>query len=911
MRKPARPKPHAKLEMSDSLSKFLDAMKRSRLFSKTESQKLFQGLDAKDPNVVQQLKERLVSQAKLTPFQMSWLQNPTDTPLVLGDYVLVGSIGGGGMGDVFRAMHRTMHRHVALKVLKDPSLQTDEALARFQREVRAAARLEHENVVTAYDAGEDQGVHFLVMQLVEGSDLATLVRLNGPLSVFHAIGYLLEACRGMAYAHNQGVIHRDLKPANLLVDQSGRVKVLDLGLARFALEEAEPIAQQQDLMTEVGSILGTVDYMAPEQAMDSRTADERSDIYSLGCTFYRLLTGGRMYEGDTIMKRIMAHREAPIPSLRSVRNDVSMEVDAIFQKMVAKNPADRFASMQDVVATLQPHFNANEETAALVDGDATALISSQTIGRDDVQETTALHRNDLDTSPIPISESATVAGRYRNRNKSNGLPMVVVILLALGVVGIAGVALAAGFAYWLNTDTVVATAPPEKPSENQVRSDNRRDKQPVESAQPKHKYPAVKDNLDSIIDSVRYKNESRNLYTEIATCLDENWEGRWWIGSGKTISGEAYEISTATGKFESKTMKTSEAAAIELNVKEVRNELPKGYVDPAKYHIELITLQSQLSTFGDQSKKFTVLFDYKGEIPDTTRQLMACLRGYSTTGVQLNYLVHFATPGLRPAPMELTFKIGPEIDFKRGAKVFLVGLLEKPDIRFWRISNEITVVSEGFEETAAVGADLLEIENKLQAIFTEAAPRSRAILSFEIAAALQQKIQCRWLIFGGNSGDGKPWNIVAADGKWLVKHEGNPTPEQASGRGAARFGDPIVDLPEHQLYEISLAEISQNEDNDLVGKLQWRRLKQQPTARVALIYRVKSNREEDLEYTDLYQFLPSETPKSEFIELKLPSPGAEPLPGSEMFLVGLTQAKDSDEVYFHRISNRLFKPAKE
>ncbi|TWU43437.1 Serine/threonine-protein kinase PknB [Novipirellula aureliae] len=254
------------------------------------------------------------------------------------------------MGQVYRAVHRKMKREVALKVISPALLKDAHAIDRFNREVEAAAKLSHPNIVTAFDAGEVDGVHFLVMEYIAGTDLSTYVRRHGMRSLPQAIELTLQAAQGLAYAHSQSIIHRDIKPSNLLLGHDDSVRVLDLGLARIVPTDDRSIT---DGLTSTGVVMGTVDFMAPEQALDSKAADARSDIYSLGCTMYYLICGQSVYDGDTVMKRILAHREQPIPDLSEISPNATPRLQSVFAKMLAKEPVNRFESMNDVIQELE------------------------------------------------------------------------------------------------------------------------------------------------------------------------------------------------------------------------------------------------------------------------------------------------------------------------------------------------------------------------------------------------------------------------------------------------------------------------------------------------------------------------------------------------------------------------------
>jgi len=305
------------------------------------------------PKDAQGLAEQLIRAGKLTSYQAQAVLSGRVRGLVLGELVVVDRIGAGGMGEVLKAKHRTMERVVAVKVLSDRTMQSAEAVERFRREVKAVARLSHPNIVTAYDAGEQDGIHFLVMEYVEGRDLARVVAGQGPLPVHDAVDYAIQAARGLEYAHAQGVVHRDVKPGNLLLDNQGTVKILDMGLVRMGAEGDGGTRAEPENLTQSGQVMGTCDYMAPEQAKDSRTADHRADVYSLGCTLYRLLTDERPYAGDTPVNTLLAHLQEPVPRIRDVRPDVPEELDQVVRRMMAKHPDDRPQSMREVVDALE------------------------------------------------------------------------------------------------------------------------------------------------------------------------------------------------------------------------------------------------------------------------------------------------------------------------------------------------------------------------------------------------------------------------------------------------------------------------------------------------------------------------------------------------------------------------------
>lgn len=286
----------------------------------------------------------------------------------LGPYQLLDWLGEGGMGTVYKALHSRLDKLVAIKVLPAERLKSEDALGRFQREMKAVGKVDHPHLVRALDAGEANGTHYLVMEFVSGTDLGALLKQRGPLPVADACELIAQAAAGLHAAHSRGMIHRDIKPANLMLAEQEFgppiVKVLDLGLALLS-ESQTPNAGG---LTSDGQIMGTIDYMPPEQAQDSHLVDERADIYSLGASLYALLTGGSIFSGRpnaTLMQKLMTLATEPIPPIRERRPEVPEPLAAIVHRMVTREPKQRFASMAEVITALKP-FAAGANLIALL-----------------------------------------------------------------------------------------------------------------------------------------------------------------------------------------------------------------------------------------------------------------------------------------------------------------------------------------------------------------------------------------------------------------------------------------------------------------------------------------------------------------------------------------------------------------
>ena len=291
------------------------------------------------PQSVDELLRELTRQHFLTKFQAAQRSTrKSQSSTILGSYgTLLDKIGAGGMGQVYKAEHRRMKRVVAVKTLPSATMKNPSAIARFQREVEAAAKLTHPNIVTAHDADEANGLHFLVMEYVEGTDLSALVKQNGVLSIDRAVNYIWQASHGLEFAHRKGVVSSRYQAVQiLLLCTDGMIKILDMGLARIDGDDNSPPA---DDLTGTGAVMGTFDYMAPEQWADTHRADSRTDLYALGCSLFYLLTGRAPYADDqhrNPVSKMKGHVQEPIPDLQVVRPEVPDNVSAVYQKLMAK-----------------------------------------------------------------------------------------------------------------------------------------------------------------------------------------------------------------------------------------------------------------------------------------------------------------------------------------------------------------------------------------------------------------------------------------------------------------------------------------------------------------------------------------------------------------------------------------------
>ncbi|MEZ6140816.1 MAG: protein kinase [Zavarzinella sp.] len=302
------------------------------------------------PNDVRKLAGAMVRDGLLTYFQAEQFLLGKWRGFTIGKYKLMERIGFGGMGQVFLCEHMYMRRRVAIKVLPPAKAEEPAALGRFYREARAAAALDHPNIVRTHDIDQDGNLHFLVMEYVDGSSLLEIVKKRGYLDPTRSAHYIWQSVQGLDHAYHVGVIHRDIKPGNILVDRYGISKILDMGLARFYHSDDDMLTKKYDEK----SVLGTADYVAPEQTVNSHDVDIRADIYSLGATFYFILTGQPPFPEGSISQKLIAHQTREPKPVRELRPEIPVEMEAVLKKMMAKSVEERYQTPLEVYEALLP-----------------------------------------------------------------------------------------------------------------------------------------------------------------------------------------------------------------------------------------------------------------------------------------------------------------------------------------------------------------------------------------------------------------------------------------------------------------------------------------------------------------------------------------------------------------------------
>ncbi len=337
-----------------STDSFLSTVRQSGLVEESQFKKFWQNFEqaGKNRQDVDLIAGELISANLLSKWQIDKLLQGKHKGFFLGKYKLISLLGSGGMSAVYLAEHTLMRRRVAIKVLPQSRIEDSSYLERFHREAQAVASLDHPNIMRAYDVDQEGKVHFLVMEYIEGQNFLELVAQQGPLNFVNSAEYIRQSAEGLSHAHEAGMIHRDIKPGNILVDKRGVVKILDMGLAMFFDPTGKDDEQSSLTIQHDERVLGTADYLSPEQALNSHAVDVRTDIYSLGCTFYYILTGHPPFPEGSLAQRLLFHQTRQPAPVEKDRPDISPALAAILRKMMEKRPIDRFQTAREVQEAL-------------------------------------------------------------------------------------------------------------------------------------------------------------------------------------------------------------------------------------------------------------------------------------------------------------------------------------------------------------------------------------------------------------------------------------------------------------------------------------------------------------------------------------------------------------------------------
>lgn len=429
---------------------FLNLLEKSQLFSESDFQSLKSELQQMGLTDSEGIAAWLVKQERLTRWQAQELLNGKHA-FFLGHYRLLEKLGVGGRGVVYKAQNTGCGKIVAVKVLGKEFLKKPEAVKRFKLEAEVTSSFDHPNLVSAFDVQSVGRVHFLVMEYVAGQDVGAWLQQEGPLPIGWSSEVIRQAALGLAYAHDKEVIHRDIKPANLMVQgndifSTPLVKILDLGFARSGADKAGA-----ERITQRGQVFGTPDYMSPEQAENTFNVDHRSDIYSLGCSLYRMLTGRFPFEGGTAFQKLMARTQHDAPLVRGLRKDVPEGLEALLAKMLQRDPAKRCQSAEEVAQAIQPYCTilSASESASMQPARSESLLSFADDEELESQRTLA----ELPASPKPVPQENTAVPETSSQSVSQ---QITGWLTGLGTGCAAGTTL--GFGILLSLGPLTAAA---------------------------------------------------------------------------------------------------------------------------------------------------------------------------------------------------------------------------------------------------------------------------------------------------------------------------------------------------------------------------------------------------------------------------------------------------------------------
>jgi serine/threonine-protein kinase len=416
-----------------TVANLIDVLEASQLLSREQMDQLVMSLQAGFAEPAE-LAEDLVHRGWLTVYQAKQLFLGKERELMVGPYAVLEPVGSGAMGHIWKARHRRLDRLVALKIVRPEYVNNPAALERFHHEAQAAARLSHPNIVSIFDADEDGDRLFLAMEFVPGMDLAQAVKESGPLPVGVACAYACQAAAALQHAHERGLVHRDVKPSNLMrTEDRTQIKILDMGLALLN----DPQAQRTQ--TGTGLVMGTPDFMAPEQSLDCEQVDIRADIYSLGCTLYFLLTGQLPFPQGNLTDKLMHHRQIEPEAVERRNPGVPAELGDVVRRMMAKKRSERFQTPAEAGAALEPFQQPATPSSP------TAPVQLTPPARPEPSTRMAMREQPPTPSARPTMNSQTLELARRQENRFWLAMSLVLVALLAGLIA---------FATWLLRDVL-------------------------------------------------------------------------------------------------------------------------------------------------------------------------------------------------------------------------------------------------------------------------------------------------------------------------------------------------------------------------------------------------------------------------------------------------------------------------
>lgn len=509
----------------------------------------------------------LAAQKKLTKYQAAEIRAGRHEELVQGNYLILDLIRSSQMGVVYRAQQMALHHEVALKILPEHVARAPDAEARFRREVEAIARLKHSRIVAACDAGRMGRTLYLAMEFIQGENLGEYIRRRGKLPLRDAVRCIEQAAEGLAAAHAAGIVHRDVKPSNLMLTTEGDVKVLDLGLARFLSEEKgnDNLTASEDLTG--GGLLGTIDFMAPEQSRDSSKVDHRADIYGLGCTLYYLLAAVPPTPPGDWQAKLSWHESAPIPRLRSICPAAPKELQEIFDRMMARDVRQRYASCNELRKDLQRLLSEGQSEAAgtlrpgaaIANHDPLPPPVSDATRTDIVDQAQVETKGDFVFRVVDAAPSQKVSpAALKDRPKLPPLVLGIAGGVGVGVVLLVLVLVAMMLSNRepkikstaINPNTAKSKKKP--PNTDSVATNfpiGTAVKRPSSTPQGVNWNRELKAEIDRIFPRGVESDAGRSVYSEADSAIERFLDADWYIGSQLTASGQAVQLQVRQGKF--------------------------------------------------------------------------------------------------------------------------------------------------------------------------------------------------------------------------------------------------------------------------------------------------------------------------------------------------------------------------